>query len=173
MDLSFNNFTQKICSVQTDITKELLYQLENMKLYKDKSQLNNYDKTSLFDRVVYDQVFNFLNEYIVPIINKYGYEKFKLINCWNQRYYKNDYHSLHTHNNGKNNFSCILYVKCKEKSSATRFYPPGYPYIVFNEFIDIYPKVGKLVVFPGYLPHEVLPNKDDERLIMSENIEVE
>ena len=63
MDLSFNNFTQKICSVQTDITKELLYQLENMKLYKDKSQLNNYDKTSLFDRVVYDQVFNFLNEY--------------------------------------------------------------------------------------------------------------
>ena len=70
--------------MQTDITKELLYQLENMKLYKDKSQLNNYDKTSLFDRVVYDQVFNFLNEYIVPIINKYV-QKFKLINCWNQR----------------------------------------------------------------------------------------
>ena len=74
MDLSFNNFTQKICSVQTDITKELLYQLENMKLYKDKSQLNNYDKTSLFDRVVYDQVFNFLNDSfsfskkVVPII---------------------------------------------------------------------------------------------------------
>ena len=59
------------------------------------------------------------------------------------------------------------------KSSATRFYPPGYPYIVFNEFIDIYPKVGKLVVFPGYLPHEVLPNKDDERLIMSANIEAQ
>ena len=38
--------------------------------------------------------------------------------------------------------------------------------------IDVQAKQNRLVIFPGYIPHQVPPNKDEERIIFSANFEV-
>lgn len=171
MVLSFNKFTQTICSVQTDISKELLHKIKNIKLKEGETQSTNYGSISLLDDAVYQEAFNYLKTYLLQIMRYYKYSSYRLINYWSQSYNHHEYHELHTHNMAANHFSCILYIQCDKDSAPTRFHPPGYPYIFSTEPIDLLPEVGRLVVFPGYIPHAVLPNKDNIRLIISANLE--
>jgi hypothetical protein len=62
-----------------------------------------------------------------------------------------------------------LYVDCSENSAPTIFYNVGYPYIQ-HDLVNIHPVIGRLVVFQGAIPHEVPPNTDDKRLVISGNI---
>ena len=96
----------------------------------------------------------------------------KVLHAWLQGYGENNFHDCHTH--AECMYSCILYLDCSDKSSETVFYHPTYPhsvmYHVKKTTIKIKPKVGKLIIFPSYLLHMVLPNKDKKRLILSANL---
>ena len=45
---------------------------------------------------------------------------------------------------------------------------PGHPYITCKE-ISIPAETNKIVIFNGFIPHEVLRNEDDARMIFSCN----
>jgi hypothetical protein len=106
------------------------------------------------------------------IINKLGviFEKLNLVlsHCWIQKYLKNSYHSVHTHNpKGK---SFVWFIEGNKDSSPLCFYDVGYPSVDINENITCEFVPGKLIIFPGFIPHEVRPNKNNNRLIVSGNL---
>ena len=43
-------------------------------------------------------------------------------------------------------------------------------YTEFNTGFKVQPEAGKLVIFPGFIPHEVRPNKNNNRVIVSGNV---
>ena len=49
------------------------------------------------------------------------------------------------------------------------FYDIGYPLINSGQVIKFPFKPGMLLIFPGFIPHEVPPNKTNNRLIISGN----
>ena len=107
------------------------------------------------------------------LINKLG-AVFKKLNldlkhCWVQKYLKNSYHSVHTHNpKGK---SFVWFIEGNKDSSPLCFYDVGYPTVDVNKNIVCEFDPGKLIIFPGYMPHEVRPNKNNIRLIVSGNLD--
>jgi hypothetical protein len=44
---------------------------------------------------------------------------------------------------------------------------------VDHHHYKIKPKKGRCVLFPGAMPHEAMPNKEDTRLVISGNIAFE
>ena len=50
------------------------------------------------------------------------------------------------------------------------FFDVGYPYVDINKPKDFKFKPGTFLLFPGYMPHEVRPNRTDNRLIVSGNL---
>ena len=90
---------------------------------------------------------------------------------WFQAYDEKASHNLHIHEGQINNFGLLYYLQASEKSSPTIFYMPGHPYIQAEE-IHVEAKTNKIVIFPGCIPHEVLKNDDNQRLIFSCNFEV-
>jgi|APGre2960657404_1045060.scaffolds.fasta_scaffold59247_2 hypothetical protein len=91
-----------------------------------------------------------------------------LVKTWIQQYNEGQFHDIHTHGNGEF-YSFIWYLDCTEKSSFTVFYNQGYPYILTHKFFSK-PEKNKFILFDGTLPHFVLPNKDNTRLIISGNL---
>lgn len=96
----------------------------------------------------------------------------KVLHAWVQGYGEDNFHDCHTHPECM--YSCVLYLNCSNESSNTIFYHPTHPhssmYHIEKTSIKIKPKIGKLVIFPSYLPHTVLPNKDKKRLVLSANL---
>ena len=81
-------------------------------------------------------------------------------------------HEMHTHGADPFRRSFILYINCTKDSSPVNFFGPGHP-LIYSDPIQVKPEPGLLILFPSYLPHEVLPNNDDKRLILSGNIEIQ
>jgi hypothetical protein len=107
---------------------------------------------------------DFFLKYILEQLNFSFYE---ITYCWVQKYNKLNYHDCHIHN--ADGFSFIIYINCSEKSSDTIFYNVGHPYLTLYNY-KIKPEIGKCIVFHGAIPHGVLPNEDNERMIVSGNI---
>jgi uncharacterized protein (TIGR02466 family) len=135
-----------------------------VKQYRAKDHYTTYYK----DSVLVFPEFHSLKEKLTKIFDDLN---LKIIHAWVQGYGEQDTHVLHTH--GDSMYSSILYLNCTENSSETSFYHPLYPhhsfYKIKKEKIIVKPKIGKLVIFPSYIQHEVKPNKDRSRLIMSLN----
>ena len=99
----------------------------------------------------------------------FGGLNLKAKHCWVQKYLKNSYHSVHTHNpKGK---SFVWFIEGNKNSSPLSFYDVGYPSVDVNKNIVCEFVPGKLIIFPGYVPHEVRPNKNNTRLIVSGNLD--
>jgi len=49
-------------------------------------------------------------------------------------------------------------------------YDVGFPYVNTQQSISFKFVPGTLLIFPGFLPHEVVPNKNNKRLIVSGNV---
>ena len=96
--------------------------------------------------------------------------KLKLQNCWVQKYNKYDYHSMHTHFNTQHDYSFIWYIEGKSNSASTKFFDVGYPLINTGSVLEFNFKPGTVLLFPGFLPHEVPINKSNNRLIVSGNL---
>ena len=157
-----HSFIYSIVEEFVKIDKEILKQINKIKLKKDDNIPNMnltsyYNRSSSFD----DFVKNKLN-------NVFKKHNLSLIDSWVQKYLKNSYHHLHTHNILHKSF--VWFIEGNEDSSPLYFYDVGYPVVNTNQSIKINFVPGTLIIFPGFMPHEVRPNKNNKRLIVSGNV---
>tara|TARA_R100000995_G_scaffold43438_1_gene20299 strand:+ start:1363 stop:1869 length:507 start_codon:yes stop_codon:yes gene_type:complete len=135
-----------------------------------KNYKQEYHYTTFYkDNILLLPQINDLKETLENIFDKLN---LKVLHAWVQGYGEDNFHDCHTH--AECMYSCVLYLDCSDKSSKTVFYHPTHPHSVMYHVkktnIQIKPKIGKLVIFPSYLPHVVLPNKDKKRLVLSANL---
>ena len=131
-------------------------------LMKDKDYHND-DLTEQLAKLLGPQ------DLFLGVAKEQGYKNVNVSKMWIAHYHKGDSHAVHVHGPHRHDWSFILYIDCKDESSETMFYNPGFPYID-NQKVKMKPKVGRLCLFNGGLPHEVLPSTDDTRLIVSGNL---
>jgi len=163
-----HTFSYYLIEEYIEIKKDVLKKIKQVSLKKDKHNpemnLNSYYET--MDNTDESLVFKeFINKQLKDIFEKHN---LKLKNCWVQKYLKNSYHSLHVHDSNEKSF--VWFIEGNEKSSPTVFYDVGFPYINTNQSISFKFIPGTLLIFPGFLPHEVRPNKNNNRLIVSGNV---
>lgn len=161
-NISFINDYSFVC-----IVKEYKINFDN-NFYKfiKKFTLNKfeYNNNSYFNKSNDREILKKeIEKYINPIAHEHSC---KLEDVWIQKYNKLQFHDLHIH--GQNNYSFVWYIDCSDKSSRTIFHNPGYPYIE-TQRVEVYPSKGKFILFDGVVPHVVLPNKDNKRLVVSGN----
>ena len=104
-----------------------------------------------------------------------------ILNCWININSKNSFHYKHPH--PLSLFVAVYYVKVPQNSGNIVLHNPQINYHInmaphmiesYNTFnsstYSIYPKEGQLLIFPGWLEHEVLPSDtDEERISISFN----
>jgi len=135
--------------------------IKKINLKKDNENYNNFDviKTNPILKKIVD-------EKLKPVFNSLN---LKIVHSWVQQYKKNNFHSVHTHFNTQKDFSFVWFIDGSKESSPIIFYDIGYPLINSGQIIKFPFKPGILLIFPGFLPHEVPPNKTNNRLIISGN----
>lgn len=147
--------------------------LSELKMLKDEQLTTYHDVENVLFNEKLLNFKNFILEHVgifcKTVLNK---NSFEIRKSWLQCYDINNYHSVHTHGYNELSYSLIYYVQVTKNSSPTLFYCPGHPYVVMPSK-TIIPKEGKLVIFPGYIPHEVTPNNDQERIIFSANFNID
>ena len=131
---------------------------------QEKQILEKEPMTNFKNNLLY-----YLNIFVKKVINK---NQFTVKESWIQTYSENSYHPLHIHGMAENEWSLIYYIQATDKSSETNLYSPGHPYIDAVKK-SVVPKTNKLVLFPSSLPHDVPPNKDKERIILSANLNID
>jgi hypothetical protein len=161
IDFNFSIFEKTI-----NLDKEFIEHIKSEELRQYEFNKNNYllKENYLLTTTVKNQIDPLLQE----IGKALNFAEYTFTKTWVQKYNKNHFHDCHIHS--FTDYSFIIYVECTEDSSETMFYNIGYPYVDTLRH-RVKPKIGKCVVFHGMIPHSVLPNKDDERLIVSGNIQ--
>jgi len=160
--MSKHNFVYSVIEEFVKVDKETLKQIKKIKLKKDKN-ISNMNLTSFYEKN--KELDKFVVNKLKNIFEKY---KLKLKKSWVQKYGLNSYHSLHTHHIDEKSF--VWFIEGNEDSSPLYFYDVGYPVVDTNQSIKINFVPGILVIFPGFIPHEVRPNKNNNRLIVSGNV---
>tara|TARA_R110000822_G_scaffold43500_1_gene117328 strand:+ start:77 stop:562 length:486 start_codon:yes stop_codon:yes gene_type:complete len=160
--MSKHSFVYSIVEEFVKIDEETLNKINKIKLKKDNN-IPDMNLTSYYNRNTFFD--NFIKDKLNNIFKKYN---LTLGKCWVQKYLKNNYHSLHTHNVLEKSF--VWFIQGNKNSSPLYFYDVGYPVVNTNQSIKIDFVPGTLVIFPGFIPHEVRPNKNNNRLIVSGNV---
>lgn len=160
MEVSFNNeqVLQFIQNVQ-------MSKLQMLTTFGKDNQILQKEEMKDFK----NHLFYFLDIFVKKALGK---NKFSIIDSWIQCYSENSYHPLHIHGVEHNQWSLIYYIQASKNSSHTNIYGPGHPYIDFEKK-TVQPKTNKLVLFPSSLPHDVEPNRDNERIILSANLYID
>ena len=176
MDPNFDNFNLKIGSVDTNPTSDLLGRLRKIILFREYNNANNYLRVREKDKPFYETLFRFLRPSFLKIVQELGYKDYNIKEYWQQKYHKGDFHDLHCHSVDRPEFSFVYFINASSRSSPTKFFLPGYPYIkienqgALQHTIKIEAKIGRLIVFNSFIPHAVDPNKDNDREIISGNM---
>ena len=131
--------------------------------HRDK---NSYDEMDLTEQLV--PLF-FPVQMFADVAGRLKYKTYNVTKMWIQHYNPGDTHAVHVHGPHSHDWSFLCYISCSENSSDTVFYNPGFPYID-NQRVKIKPKVGRVCLFNGGLPHEVLHNLDTTRMVVSGNL---
>lgn len=160
MEIPFDN-----TSLLEVIKNTKMEQLQMLTSYQKDNNVLNKENMNDFK----NHLFYFLDLFTKKILQL---EKFEVCESWFQCYSKDAYHPLHIHGTNSNQWSLIYYIQVSENSSNTEICGPGHPYIDFPKKI-VKPKANKLVIFPSCLPHEVLKNEDDKRIILSANLNID
>jgi len=168
MKIQVNNFTQSIFETTLPIDNKLYNKIKKQKLTKGEELQSNYNTP--INKILFNEIKNYLQEYINSVGKILNTEKNIVDAMWFQKYFISDYHNIHCHNSGANEYSFILYIDCGNKSGDTRFLNLGYPYIKLNEH-RVKPVKGKCLIFLGALPHESIPARDNKKTIVSGNIQ--
>jgi|TARA_R100001530_G_C4218823_1_gene129406 CHAT domain-containing protein len=156
-----HDFVYSIIEEFVEIDNKTKKLLNNIELKKDNENYNNFynNNENILMKIILDK--------LGFIFKKY---KLTLNHCWLQLYKRNDYHSLHAHFNTKKDYSFVWFIEGDKKSSPLKFYDVGFPIINCGNVKTIEFIPGKLLIFPGFLPHEVPLNKTNKRLIVSGNV---
>lgn len=122
---------------------------------------------------------NELKESLYPNMPHFG---LRTTQIWSTRNGMIQKHHAHMHSNSI--FSGIIYLTDHPTSGATRFsYPNIYlhhevnslikPHTLAlntNQYFDLYPEQGRMIIFPSNIQHETTPNKDNKyRYVISFN----
>jgi len=166
----FYEYDLNIKKEEIDQIKLLLLQYEKLIINND-TQLNTYHSiNNLKTNILNFPVLKELKKQIIYILNNH---KLFLSNSWAQIYKKNQKHIKHTHKNSA--YSGIIYVDGDKNSGQTIFYHPLRDRLLDYDinFIEIFKpefKINKFILFPSYIVHEVLEEKEDfNRTIISFN----
>jgi len=97
-------------------------------------------------------------------------------NLWMNVNKSGDYNLPHYHSLSA--FSAVLYIQCEGGSNIEfnhdtlmEHYPFWTKSKMFASKLQLFPKVGRLIVFPAWIKHSVLPNESDsERISIAFNI---
>jgi len=100
-------------------------------------------------------------------------------NLWMNVNKLGDYNTPHYHTNSA--FSGVLYIQCGGGSNIEFTHDTlkdHYPFWTKSEMFankfQLYPKVGRLIIFPSWIKHSVLPNEsDNERISIAFNLQQE
>ena len=160
--MSKHSFVYTVVEEFVKIDDEILKEIKKVKLKKDNN-IPDMNLTSYYNNNL--SFNNFIKNKLSDIFKKYN---LSLKGCWVQKYKKNNYHGLHTHD--VKNKSFVWFIEGNKNSSPLIFYDVGYPMIDTQQSIIIQFVPGTLVIFPGFIPHEVRPNKSNNRLIVSGNV---
>jgi hypothetical protein len=164
---------------QKDFVQSLFYQdLEvTPELYDFVSSYKidpiDHVETSFYESELNVELIRLTMECVEPFFieagKKLGKSGLQVLKMWIQRYGQAAYHPIHVHGLSQFEYSFAFYVDCTETSGHTMFYNVGYPYVDHTNF-KVQPKIGRCVLFPGSMPHEAMPNRDERRMIVSGNI---
>ena len=154
-----HNFVYTIIEEFVEVDKKILKQIKDIKLTKDNN-IPDMNLTSYYNES--PSFNNFIKNKLSDVFKKHN------LNSWVQKYLKNSYHNLHTHNILYKSF--VWFIEGDKNSSPLYFYDVGYPVVNTDQSIKINFVPGTLVIFPGFIPHEVRPNKNNNRLIVSGNV---
>ena len=173
IEVTKNIFQTIIYDMQTkfDLTSTLSF-VKDYSFTKEDMLTTYYDKKNILDndklKDLQEHINQCLTVYTNQILTK---NKFEITRSWIQCYAEDHYHGLHVHGRELNEHSLIYYLQNSDNSVATTFFQPGHPYCEGPE-INILPSPNKIVLFPSFVPHEVKPNKDKDRIIFSANISI-
>ena len=166
----FYEYNLNIEKEEIDQIKLLLLQYKKLIINND-TQLNTYHPiNNLRTNILNFPILKKLKNQIINILDNHT---LFLSNSWAQIYKKNQKHIKHTHANSA--YSGIIYVDGDKNSGQTIFYHPLRDRLLEYDinFIEIFKpefKINKFILFPSYIVHEVLEEKEDSnRTIISFN----
>ena len=171
------------------LTKDELDTVLNQDYHTTKQSGKNGVKISKTDKVLEDEKLHRVKIFILSRFNHYVEKILQIENCfyltqsWSAINGKDSTHHLHAHPNTI--LSCVYYAaanpdnggELRLKMQRSRLqegfyfaYDKKEPNVFNSHATDIKVKTGDIVMFPGWVDHESLPNKSDEqRLIIGTN----
>ena len=171
------------------LTKDELDIVLNQDYHTTKQSGKNGVKISKSDTVLENEKLQRVKIFILSRFNHYVENILQIKNCfyltqsWSAINGKDSTHHLHTHPNTI--LSCVYYANASQddggelrlKMQRSRLqegfyfsYEKKEPNIFNSHVTDIKVKTGDIVMFPGWVDHESLPNKSDEqRLVIGTN----
>ena len=171
------------------LTKDELDIVLNQDYHSTKQSGKNGVKISKTDKVLEDEKLQRVKIFILSRFNYYVENVLQIQNCfyltqsWSAINGKDSTHHLHAHPNTI--LSCVYYAvanpdnggELRLKMQRSRLqegfyfsYEKKEPNVFNSHATDIKVKTGDIVMFPGWVDHESLPNKSDEqRLIIGTN----
>lgn len=176
------------------ITDEILAMEETARLSSENYSENYpsgyttyFEQPTLFAEPPFDQLAEFIFRAGTEFAAERGYDMSKcrlaMTSMWGNVQYENGIHALHHHPNS--NMSGVYYAQTPDNSGRLRIRDPNIlarmaeppcdrHTMVSANSMEINPKEGRLVIFPSYLEHEVMPHgSDSPRVSVSYNIKIE
>jgi len=168
------SFQQNVYIKDINFSREFKDKIKKVKL-KKVSNGSEINETSFYNTEIDPSIVSNCKKILFEIIEQYKedfkFKEFNIKSVWVQKYKKNNCHGVHIHGNNEKTYSFIFYIECTPNSSSTIFHNIGYPYVDLHTRMNIRPKEGRCLFFLSSMPHEVLPNNDSKRLIVSGNVE--
>ena len=180
---------QTVEKVQKELDIPFFDYKENNKFKKHEKWNSHYLSDPTFSENILDQypTFFFQQEikilvlmYLIGLQATHLYEKlsFKIKQSWLTLAYQGDY--AHAHSHGTADISGVYYYKTSG-ADGSLYFPPinttiDSSYILNHtaKFHSILPEIGKLILFPGNLPHGVETNvTGEERVSLSFNLYID
>lgn len=127
---------------------------------------------------LWEEIIEFIKYYSKETSLHVNFEELSM-HYWTQDYKEGDSHDIHAH--GCPGISGIYWVRANEAAGPVRFYTPN-PYTEISDWTDdnsphgrsmadVFPEKGKLILFPSYLKHRVMPSgPNTERTAISFNV---
>lgn len=143
--------------LELDTARDAIFELQQSHPHTESNVKNYY--TSPYDSHLKTRKLEPLNQLVLRLAsficqNALGQKlDFKIVNCWGSIYMPGDYAVIHNH--WPVFFSSIVYLDADDQSS---------PLILDNQ-ICVSPKKSHLVLFPGWLDHEVPPTQSQRNII--------
>jgi len=134
--------------------------------------LGEHPEFHIVDDLIHEKIIEFANS-IHPDYS------FKLDNIWININEKGDYNGRHVH--PVSSFSGTVYIQTDDNTGKIRFFNDfwmlkHYPVKlddsdIFCQNVSYTPRNGMIIIFPSWIPHEVMPSESDmTRISMSFNI---